>query len=87
VTVDPVTADDGPDDEPTDIDTTDLDLLYAPANGLEGDELRRVLHEIAKQDHRRLISTTTRPFAAGHDLGTSDHAADRARPVVELSHC
>jgi hypothetical protein len=37
-----------------DTDTTDLDLLYAPAEGLEGEDLRRVLHDIAKQGHSRL---------------------------------
>ena len=54
VTVDLGAADDGEDDEPSDTDTTDLDLLYAPTEGLEGEELRRVLHEIAKQGHSRL---------------------------------
>ena len=44
--------DDGNDDEPS--DTTDLDQLYAPAEGLDGDALRRVLHEIAKQGHSRM---------------------------------
>jgi endonuclease I/endonuclease/exonuclease/phosphatase family metal-dependent hydrolase len=52
--LDLTTEDDGNgnDDEPS--DTTDLDLLYAPAEGLEGDALRRVLHEIAKRGHDRL---------------------------------
>jgi hypothetical protein len=31
-----------------------LDLLYAPAEGLEGEELRRVLNEIATHGHSRL---------------------------------
>jgi endonuclease I len=44
----------GDGDEEGDTDTTDLDLLYAPAEGLEGEELRSVLHEIAKQGHSRL---------------------------------
>jgi endonuclease I/endonuclease/exonuclease/phosphatase family metal-dependent hydrolase len=43
---------DGGDDEPT--VTTDLDLLYAPASGLEGEELKGVLHEIAERGHSRL---------------------------------
>jgi hypothetical protein len=46
--------DDGEGEEEPDTDTTDLDLLYAPAEGLEGEELRSVLHEIAKQGHSRL---------------------------------
>ena len=54
VTLDLGAADDGEDDEPSDPDTTDLDLLYAPAEGLEGEELRGVLHEIAMQGHSRL---------------------------------
>jgi hypothetical protein len=36
VTVDPGAADDGEDDEPSDTDTTDLDLLYAPAERARG---------------------------------------------------
>jgi hypothetical protein len=44
--------DDGDDDEPS--DTTDLDPLYAPAAGLEGEELKGVLHEIAERGHSRL---------------------------------
>jgi endonuclease I len=43
---------DGDDDEPS--DTTDLDLLYAPAAGLEGEELKSVLHEIAQRGHSPL---------------------------------
>jgi endonuclease I/endonuclease/exonuclease/phosphatase family metal-dependent hydrolase len=43
-----------PDDGEEPTDTTDLDLLYAPAEGLDGEELRRVLHEIARHGHSRL---------------------------------
>jgi endonuclease I/endonuclease/exonuclease/phosphatase family metal-dependent hydrolase len=32
----------------------DLDSLYAPAEGLKGDELRQVLHDIARRGHARL---------------------------------
>ena len=53
VTVELGAADDG-EDPPSDTDTTDLDLLHAPPDGLEGEELRRVLHEIAEEGHRRL---------------------------------
>jgi hypothetical protein len=43
---------DGDDDEPS--DTTDLDQLYAPAAGLEGEALKSVLHEIAERGHSPL---------------------------------
>jgi len=54
VSLDLTAEDGGDDDEQPDTDPTDLDLLYAPAEGLEGDELRGVLHEIAQQGHSRL---------------------------------
>jgi serine protease len=54
VTLELVARDDGDDGEEPDTNTTDLDLLYAPAEGREGEELRGVLHEIAKRGHSRL---------------------------------
>jgi hypothetical protein len=86
-----VAPDDG--EEMPDTDMTDLDLLYAPVEGLEGEELRGVLYEIAALGHSRLSYadlwgaldfTDEDPDNADHvillDTGRSHPKTDRSAP-------